>query len=330
MNLINKENSGFKIIDLCWALDIPRPTFYRFRTKVSSCDNSTRPSSKRKLSDKEKKIALDLLVSSENIDKSPTQVYYEQLDNSIYICSISSLYRILRENDALTERRKIKKHLNFSRPELIAEAPNEVWSWDVSKLKGPVKLSYFYLYTIIDIYSRLVVGWTVAERETSEIAKKMFLTSFGRQNIDPGLLVVHSDRGAIMKSERLSNLYEKIGVARSLNRPYVSNDNPFSEANFKTLKYRPDYPDRFDTIYEADQYLNKFYNWYNSEHYHSAIEMLTPEDVHYGNQVQTISKRTTILEKVKSKYPERFLGNKKKTSIFEGPVYINKPLENVS
>ncbi len=328
--MIKSNRSKFKTKDLCWALDFPKASFYRLTNKKTVKIQKTKSPNKRKVTEKEKHRALNLLNNVENIDKSPRQVFYEYLDSGEYICSLASFYRILNENGASCERRKIRKHRNYSRPELIATGPNQVWSWDVSKLKGPIKFSYFYLYTIIDIYSKLVIGWTIAERETSDIAKEMFLKSFKRQGIRPDLLIVHSDRGPIMKSDCLAKLYCDLGIERSLNRPYVSNDNPFSEANFKTLKYRPDYPDRFLSLNDADKYLDLFYKWYNKKHYHSGIKMLTPASVHYGNQNETVSKRNMIMEKAKQKNPERFFGKKKSYGTFKEPVYINKPVENVT
>ena len=245
--------------------------------------------------------------------------------------TISSFYRILKECDASVERRKLRKSSFFSRPELIATAPNQVWSWDVSKLLCTEKLKYYYLYVIIDIYSRYVVGWTVAESELSEIALDLFQQTFKKQHInEQKLLVVHSDNGAIMKSDLLLETYDKLNITRSLNRPYVSNDNPFSEANFKTLKYSPWYPIHFKSLEEADAFLTTFYKWYNEEHFHSGIKCLTPMDVHYGTQIQTIENRKIVMDEAKKKNPNRFLGNQSTPCIFNEPVYINKPKENVS
>lgn len=324
------ENNTYSKNDLCWALDIPRATYYRFIDNRKKKLPKIRRPSPRKLSEHETSCALNLLNSEKNIDKSPKQIYFEVLDEGDHFCSISSFYRILKENKASWERRKLRCAAKVSKPELIATMPNQVWSWDVSKLKGPRKFEYFYLYTIIDIFSKLVVGWTVADTEESNISKKLFEASFKKQKVQPDMLIVHSDRGAIMTSDRMQKLYDSLRVKKSLNRPYVSNDNPFSEANFKTLKYRPNYPERFVSLLEADQYLEKFYSWYNNTHYHSSINMLTPHDVHYGKQEAKISKRNETMDAARLKHPERFLGNTKKHSIFEGPVYINKPKETVS
>lgn len=329
MARIQDNRKDYSVEDLCWVFGVPRSSFYRSLIKKKSRTKQIFSSS-RKITDEEKTMVLSLLTMAENIDKSPRQVFYENLDNGLYICSKTSFYRILKENDACLERRRIRINSKIVRPELVATKPNQVWSWDVSKLKGPKKFQYFYLYTVIDIYSKLVVGWTVAESEKSEIAKDLFLETFKKHTIEPETLVVHSDRGSIMKSDRLQNVYDDLKITKSLNRPYVSNDNPFSEANFKTLKYRPDYPERFNSLHQADLYLTNFYKWYNNNHYHSGINMLKPHDVHYGKQTTTIQNRNNVMAIAKQKHPERFLGNSKKYTIFEEPVYINKPYEKVS
>lgn len=332
MKLISSYSSIYSVEQLCDVLAISRATYYRFYSnKNAASREKKRPTSERQITVQEKSMVLDILNSEENIDKSPKQVFYEQLDKGVYICSLSSYYRILKECNASFERRKLRRTNTFSRPELIATAPNQVWSWDVSKLLTKDKLKYYYLYVIIDIYSRYVVGWTVAESELSEIALELFQKTFKKQNInEKNLLVVHSDNGAIMKSDLLLKTYDKMKVKRSLNRPYVSNDNTFSEANFKTLKYSPGYPNRFQSIEEADTFLNKFYKWYDEEHYHSGINNLTPLDVHYGKQQQTIETRQQVMYKAKRDNPNRFLGNQSMPCIFNEPVYINKPDINVS
>jgi transposase InsO family protein len=332
MELINSNASVYAIDELCDALDISRATFYRFNQNKDVVKTiKIRPCNERKISEMERSLVLDLLNCDENIDKSPKQIFYELLSKNIYICSLSSFYRILKDCEASVERRKLRRSSFFSRPELIATAPNQVWSWDVSKLLCTEKLKYYYLYVIIDIYSRYVVGWTVAESELSEIALDLFQQTFKKQHInEQKLLVVHSDNGPIMKSDLLLETYDKLNITRSLNRPYVSNDNPFLEANFKTLKYSPGYPIHFQSMEEADAFLNTFYKWYNEEHFHSGIKCLTPMDVHYGTQIQTIENRKIVMNEAKKKNPNRFLGNKSTPCIFNEPVYINKPINNVS
>lgn len=332
MESIKENSSVYSVNELCDALNISRASFYRYTNQPAKKEAAkARPSSTRKISDAEKATILNLLNCNENVDKSPKQIYYELLDKGTYLCSLSSFYRVLKACHASAERRKLRNTRLFVKPELIATAPNQVWSWDVSKLLCTEKMKYYYLYVIIDIYSRYVVGWTVAESELSEIALDLFQQTFRKQNIkQQSLLVVHSDNGAIMKSELLKEAYKKLNIKRSLNRPYVSNDNPFSEANFKTLKYSPSYPSRFESLEEADKFLNTFYEWYNKVHIHSGIKCLTPVDIHYGTQTKTIEKRKRILEEAKKKYPYRFLGNQSTPCIFNESVYINKPLNSVS
>ena len=332
MELINSNSSVYSVDELCDALDVSRATFYRFNQNKDVVKTiKIRPCNERKISEMEIILVLDLLNCDENIDKSPKQIFYELFNKGIYICSLSSFYRILKVCKASVERRKLRRASFFSRPELIATAPNQVWSWDVSKLLCTEKLKYYYLYVIIDIYSRYVVGWTVAESELSEIALDLFHQTFKKQHInEQKLLVVHSDNGPIMKSDLLLETYDKLNITRSLNRPYVSNDNPFSEANFKTLKYSPGYPIHFQSMEVADAFLNTFYKWYNEEHFHSGIKCLTPVDVHYGTQIKTIENRKIVMNEAKKKNPNRFLGNQSTPCIFNEPVYINKPIKNVS
>lgn len=330
MNLIQENAQFFDIDSLCLAFDIPRATYYRYLKSLNNSKLSKKRISNRAISQKEKYQVLEILNNDENIDISPRQIFYSLLDKGVYLCSESSFYRILRENNASKERRRLRNFSGYAKPELIALYPNHVWSWDVSKLKGPVKFMYFYLYTIIDIYSKYVVGWMVADRELAENAKNLFQKTFEKQGVIPKTLTIHSDNGPIMKADLVKSIYDDIGITKSYSRPYVSDDNPFSEANFKTLKYRHDYPDRFASIEETEVFLIAFYNWYNNLHFHSGIKMLTPYSVHYGTQTEIVKQRQVVMVAAKEKLPERFLGKKGFPSIFEEPVYINKPYESVT
>jgi putative transposase len=217
------------------------------------------------------------------VDKSPSVIFAILLDEGTYICSVSTMYRVLRELKEVKERRKISRHHIYEKPELLATGQNQVWSWDITKVKGARTGTYNYLYVIIDIYSRYVVGWLIADREKSEIATHLIETTCERQRVDPKKLTIHSDRGSSMNSKLVADLLIELGVVKSLNRPHVSNDNPYSESQFKTLKYRPEFPSRFGCIEDARSFCIQFFQWYNYEHFHSGIEYLTPSMVHDGS-----------------------------------------------
>jgi putative transposase len=235
------------------------------------------------------------------------------------------MYRILHENNEVKERRNILRHPQYKKPELLATAPNQVWSWDITKLKGPVKWSYFYLYVIIDIFSRHVVGWTVASRETAQLARTLIKETCKRQQIDKEQLLIHSDNGSPMTSKVVALLFSDLGVTKSLSRPHVSNDNPFSESHFKTLKYAPTFPERFGSIQDARSFCEKFFDWYNNEHYHSAIALMTPAAVHYGTAQQCNLQRQLVLSKAFSEHPERFVAGHPEVAELPTEVWINQP-----
>jgi len=235
------------------------------------------------------------------------------------------MYRVLEQNQEVLERRKVVRKTHHQKPELLATAPNQVWSWDITKLLGPVKWSYFYLYVLLDIFSRYVVGWMVAERQTAALGKDLIAESCRKQDISPDQLTIHSDRGPQMKSKLLVNLYADLGLTRSLNRPYVSNDNPFSESQFKTTKHHPGYPGRFGCVQDARGYFLDFVPWYNDEHYHSGIGFFTPRQVHYGLAGQIYVQRQRTLETAFAAHPERFVHGLPKPMQVPTAVWINPP-----
>jgi putative transposase len=241
------------------------------------------------------------------------------------------MYRILNcEHGSVKERRKGHQRNNSSKPELLATRANEVWSWDITKLKGPAKWTYFYLYVILDIFSRYVVGWMVAHREQNALAKRLIEQSCIKQNIKPGQLTVHADRGPSMKSKVVAHLLGDLGITKTHSRPHVSNDNPYSESQFKTMKYCPDFPDRFGSIQDARAFCRPFFNWYNKEHRHSGIALMTPEQVHYGKAKETIDFRSKVLTSAFLKHPKRFKGKLPKLIQLPKAVWINKPsTENI-
>jgi putative transposase len=277
------------------------------------------------MSAEERQRILCVLHEDRFADKAPSEVYAALLDEGIYLCSIRTMYRILHAHDEVRERRNVLRHPNYKRPELLATAPNQVWSWDITKLKGPAKWTYYYLYVILDIFSRHAVGWMVARRESAELAKTLIRETCQRQRIDKDQLFIHSDRGSAMTSKAVALLMSDLGVTKSLNRPHVSNDNPFSESQFKTLKYQPAFPRRFGSIEDARAFCRRFFQWYNEEHYHSGIALMTPASVHYGSAADCNDRRQMVLTKAFDDHPERFVNGRPKVLELPEAVWINPP-----
>jgi len=268
---------------------------------------------------------LDILHEDRFVDQAPAAIYAKLLDENRFICSIRTMYRILHEEQEVRERRNILRHSEYSKPELLATAPNQVWSWDVTKLKGPVTWSRYCLFVILDIFSRHVVGWMIAGRETAELAKILIKETCIRQGIDQNSLTIHSDRGPSMTSKSVALLLSDLGVTKSLNRPHVSNDNPYSESQFKTLKTRPTFPKRFGSIEDARAFCHRFFDWYNNEHYHSGIALMTPSMVHYGQAEEQNENRQKVLLDAYGRHPERFVRGKPRALELPKEVWINKP-----
>ena len=266
-----------------------------------------------------------MLNSDRVCEQAPREVYATLLDEGVYHCSPRTMYRILDENDMVKERRAQVRHPNYKAPELLATGPNQVWSWDITKLLGPVKLTYFYLYVILDIFSRYVVGWMLAERESATLAHSLIQDSCLKQNIPPAQLTIHADRGASMKSGLVAQLLADLGVTKTHSRPHVSNDNPFSESQFKTLKYRPEFPDRFGSFQDAHQFCRQFFEWYNKNHRHSGIALHTPENVHYHRVQQVDLVRQQALLAAYNAHPERFVKRVPSPPALPGAVWINPP-----
>jgi putative transposase len=258
-------------------------------------------------------------------DLAPAEVFATLLEQGRYLCSVRTMHRILAEHEEVRERRNQLRHPSYARPELMATGPNELWSWDITKLKGPAKWTYFYLYVILDVFSRYVVGWMVADRETSALARKLIAETCERQQIKPDTLTIHADRGTSMKSKLVALLMADLGVTKSHSRPHVSDDNPFSEAQFKTLKYRPDFPDRFGEREDARGFCRDFFAWYNNEHHHSGLAMFTPHDVHYGLVDQRVAERQAALDSAYEAHPERFARGRPIVRRPDRQVWINKP-----
>jgi putative transposase len=308
----------------CRALNLPRASFYRHLRPNAIPPAWPKPS--RALDEAERQAVMDTLHSERFRDQAPSQVYATLLDECTYLCSIRTMYRILEEAGEVRERRDQLRHPNYSKPELLATGPNEVWSWDITKLLGPVKWSYFYLYVILDIFSRYVVGWMVAHRESAELAERLIEESYRKQGIRPGQLTLHADRGSSMTSKPVACLLCDLGITKTHSRPHVSDDNPFSESQFKTLKYRPEFPQRFGSIEGARSFCQAFFPWYNGEHRHSGIGLLTPEVLHYGHADAVIQCRQAVLSGAYVRHPERFVSRHPRPPEKPKAVWINPPV----
>lgn len=323
--LIKEYRFQLSLSRMCDALSYPRASYHRDRKQPSKATGI--PGAKvspRKLTAVEETIVLEVLNSPRFCDMAPAEIYATLLDEGRYYCSARTMYRILARHEQSVQRRQ-RNPRNYTKPELLATKPNELWSWDITKLKGPAKWQYFLLYKIIDVYSRYVVGWMIAEQESQDLARELIAETILRQEIVPGTLTLHADRGSSMKSNTVAQLLVDLQVRKTHSRPHVSNDNPYSESAFKTLKYRPDFPQRFGSIHDARAYCKRFFKWYNSEHRHIGIAMLTPENVHHKNWKQVIEKRRTVLEQAFILHPERFVKGISKVQAVPKAVWINEP-----
>jgi putative transposase len=307
----------------CESLGVPRSSFYRARQPKS--EPKPRPTPERALTPEEKEQVRQTLNSERFQDSAPRQVYATLLDEGKYLCSWSTMYRILNEHQEVRERRDQLRHPNYTKPELLATGPNQLWSWDITKLKGPAKWTYYYLYTILDVFSRYVPGWLIAECESATLAKQLIAESCTKQGIEPDQLTLHADRGSAMRSKTVAHLLADLGVTKTHSRPYVSNDNPYSESQFKTMKYRPDFPERFGSIQDARAWARPFFHWYNHEHHHSGLGLLTPVTVHYGQAQAVIEQRRKVLLAAYAAHPERFVRGEPKPPSLPTEVWINKP-----
>jgi len=309
----------------CRALGASRASLYRRRAPVVVGERPLRPTPARALSAPEREAVLELLHSERFVDASPAQAWATLLDEGRYLCSERTMYRLLERNGEVRERRDQLAHPPYERPELLAERPNEVWSWDITKLKGPAKWTYYYLYVILDVFSRYAVGWTVAHRESAALAKALIAQAAEQQAIEPETLTVHADRGSSMTSKPVAFLLADLGVTKSHNRPYASTDNPYSQAQFKTLKYRPGFPARFDSIEVAREFCRCFFGWYNHEHRHSGIGLMSPATVHHGLAEQAHAARAEVLDAAYAASPERFVRRPPRPPALPGAAWINKP-----
>lgn len=309
----------------CRALGVARATAYRHRAPKVASPARPRRRSPLALSDEERAGVLDELHSERFADASPAQVYATLLDEGTYLASERTMYRILAGAAEVRERRNQLRHPAYERPELLATGPRELWSWDITKLRGPAKWTWFYLYVILDIFSRYVPGWMVATRESAVLAERLIADTVDKEGIEPGQLVLHADRGTSMRSKPVALLLADLGVERTHSRPHVSNDNPFSESQFRTLKYRPTFPDRFGSLEDARAFCRQFFPWYNTQHRHSGIGLLTPADVHAGRAPQVTAARAITLARAYEAHPERFVRRPPTPPAVPTAVWINPP-----
>ena len=313
----------------CAAVGWPRATYYRRHRQSPAPPRLARGRAvqPRALSAAERAEVLGVLHAERFVDQAPASVYATLLDEGRYLCSVPTMYRLLRAEGEVHERRRQATHPAMVKPELVATAPNQVWSWDITKLLGPAKWTYFYLYVILDIYSRYVPGWLLATRESAELAERLLGETIRKHSIPPDQLTLHADRGTSMASKSVALLLADLGVCKSHSRPHCSNDNPYSEAQFKTLKYRPEFPERFGSIEDGRAFCQRFFRWYNQEHHHSGVGLHTPADVHFGRAPRIQLERTRVLEAAYAAHPERFVRHLPLPPPLPGPAWINRPPE---
>ena len=323
MTAVNELAPDVGIHAACDALGVVRSSFYRQQHPAPVAE--PRPAPPRALSAAERETVLAHLHEERFQDRSPAAVQATLLDEGVYHCSTRTMYRILAEHGETRQRRDQRIHPVYQKPELLATAANQLWSWDITKLLGPVKWTYFYLYVILDVFSRYVVGWMVAHRESAEMARKLIQDTCSKQQIGHGQLTIHADRGSSMTSKPVAFLLADLGVTKTHSRPHVSDDNPYSESQFRTMKYRPDFPDRFGSIQDSRAFSQLFFSWYNQEHRHSGIALLTPAMVHYGQAGEVFQKRQLVLDAAYQAHPERFVRWPPKPLSIPKEVWINKP-----
>jgi putative transposase len=309
----------------CAALGVSRAQYYRRREPTAPSRPRSGGEQPRALSAGERQAVLAVLQSERFRDAAPAEVYATLLEEGTYLCSPRTMYRLLAAAQQVRERRDQARHPVYTRPELLATRPNEVWSWDITKLRSQAKWTYFYLYVILDVFSRYVVGWMVGLRETAELAQDFIGETAAKQGIGPGTLTLHADRGTSMTSTPVAVLLSDLGITKSHSRPHVSNDNPYSESHFKTLKYRPDFPKQFASAEEARAFCQEFFTWYNAAHHHSGIGWHTPEAMHYGEAANRQVTRTATLGAAYAAHPERFVSKAPTPPAIPTAAWINKP-----
>ena len=324
MQMVTDISCAMSVKEACRHLGVSRPTYYRSR-RPKEPQASKRRRNRRRITDERRARILSILDSERFQDMPPRQIWATLLDEGRYACHWRTMYRILHDNKEMRERRNQRVHPPYKKPELLACGPNQVWSWDITTLRGPYKGMYFKLYVILDVFSRYVVGWTIARYESAALAKDLIATSWARQGVSRDQLVIHSDRGPAMVSKTYVQLLADLGVERSYSRPYRSNDNPYSEAHFRSMKYHRTYQARFGSLEDARCWARAFFNWYNDTFYHTDIALMHPSTLHYGRTRQVWQARQRVMEEAYACHLERFVRGVPKIPMPPRQVWINKP-----
>ena len=323
MRLVTELSPQTGIAPACAALGLSRATYYH--AQRPSAERKPRPKPVRALAPAEREQVLEVLHEPRFADQAPAEIYATLLDEKRYLCSERTFYRVLAADAVVRDRRDQLRHPHYTAPQLLATRPNELWSWDITKLLGPTKLTYYYLYVLLDVFSRYVVGWLLALSEAAVLARQLIAESCERQGIQPGQLNVHADNGGPMKAKTTAFLLADLGVTKTHSRPHVSNDNPFSESHFKTLKYRPDFPERFGSPEHGRSHCGDFFPWYNTEHHHVGLGLFTPHDVHYGLAEAKREQRARVLADAFARNPGRFPNGLPQPKAVPTAVWINPP-----
>ena len=325
MPVVNDLAAQVGVKTACEALGVPRSSRYAAGRPRVVKERASAPPPARALTAADKSQVRETLNSDRFADQAPREVYATLLDEGTYLCSIPSMYRILRENAEVRERRNQLRHPAYAKPRLVATGPNKVWTWDITKLLGPAVGVYFYLYVLLDLFSRFVVGWLVAEREAAVLAEQLILESCTRQRIARDQLTLHSDRGAPMTAKSLTVLLADLGVLPSLARPRTPDDNAFSEAQFKTVKYHPTFPGRFGAVCQARTWAQQLFHWYNYQHHHTSLGLMTPAAVHNGLAPALHEQRLAVLSAAYAIHPERFVRGQPQPPTLPAAVWLNPP-----
>jgi putative transposase len=328
MVAINAVTTTGETAALCQSVGLARATLYRRRQPTRPPTPTVRAASPRALVPAERQAVLDVLHSERFVDQSPAEVQAMLLEEHTYLCSTRTMYRILDAAAEVRERRNQARHPAYAKPELVATAPNQIWSWDITKLKGPIPYLYYSLYVILDLFSRYVVGWMVAMHENARLAQRLIEATCVKQGIGPHQLTIHADRGAPMRSKLVAELFSDLDIDASHSRPRVSNDNPFSEAQFRTFKYRPEFPARFGSIEDARAIGHDLFAWYNNAHHHSGLSYLTPADVHYDRAATILEVRHHTRLAAYAAHPERFVQGRPRRETLPTAVWINPPAKS--
>jgi putative transposase len=327
VGLVDELGEQVGLVGACQALGVPRSWYYRQKAPpmVAKQPGGSGPTPANALNHEEKQEVRVVLNSQRFCDQPPREVYATMLDEGKYLCHWRTMYRILEEHGEVGDRRGQRQHVSYAKPELVARAPNEIWSWDISFLAGPGRRTFYYLYNILDIFSRFVVGWMIASAESSQWAQAFIEATCAKQNISREQLTLHADRGSAMRANGVAELLERLGVTKSHSRPHTPNDNPFSEAQFKTLKHHPTFPETFADIQAARSWAREFFQWYNHQHHHVALGLMTPAVVHSGQAAAVIIRRQQVLDEAYARHPERFASGAPQAPQLPQEVWINPP-----